>query len=508
MSLKDLSEARRLDAAFAADEGSAAFRASVAQFARFPRETQAQLLSQYSQRNMAGLVRCCLVAGTPADSIASGTGGSTPLLLASQHGASLAVQALLEAGADASRRDVDGDSSLYLAAREGHTRCVELLTAGGADVEAKGKDTFTPLLAACWKGHLETATLLLSKRASVAACDQFSSTALHVAAQYGFPAIVNLLVAAGAALEAKNDRGQTPLYIAAAKGRAGSLSALLSKGADVNAASGASGGTPLMAAILAKSALCVRVLLPTADVFRFNGQGWNALHSSVATANEECFLLLLPHFPDVDVRTQPGASQGSERMTALHIACQRGQTEMAKALLRRGASPVAEDGARRTPVHTAAEFGQLSCLIALLGRPGKFKLTRAQVDAREADGGTALHLSAYFGWAKCAGALIEAGAQLDLRTVDNHTPLEVARLGHPGNAELLALLEGRVPVHAPGTVCDYCSQPDESGARLKMCSSCRMARYCGPACVQAHWPAHKAECRRVKAEREAVTSVY
>jgi hypothetical protein len=36
-------------------------------------------------------------------------------------------------------------------------------------------------------------------------------------------------------------------------------------------------------------------------------------------------------------------------------------------------------------------------------------------------------------------------------------------------------------------------------SKLKDCSGCKTVRYCGKACQKAHWPAHKATCRRMQA---------
>jgi len=51
-------------------------------------------------------------------------------------------------------------------------------------------------------------------------------------------------------------------------------------------------------------------------------------------------------------------------------------------------------------------------------------------------------------------------------------------------------------------VCDGCGRP-ETEVRLRTCDGCLLARYCGNACAKAAWPAHKVECRRLQAAREA-----
>jgi hypothetical protein len=43
----------------------------------------------------------------------------------------------------------------------------------------------------------------------------------------------------------------------------------------------------------------------------------------------------------------------------------------------------------------------------------------------------------------------------------------------------------------------YCANPGCDGAGLKKCAGCLKTFFCGPACIRAHWPAHKAECKRI-----------
>jgi len=78
----------------------------------------------------------------------------------------------------------------------------------------------------------------------------------------------------------------------------------------------------------------------------------------------------------------------------------------------------------------------------------------------------------------------------------------VAQREHPSNTGLIDFLAGRGPAHAPGTVCDECGRP-EPEVRLSYCTGCLRARFCGVACAVAAWPAHRAECQRIQAAREA-----
>jgi hypothetical protein len=268
------------------------------------------------------------------------------------------------------------------------------------------------------------------------------------------------------------------------------------------------GMTPLMGAILGQHARCAELLVAHSDLRIANKAGLTALHLCVDTANEECFTLLLPRAANVDVRTSPdkqAATGEAENRTALHIASAKGQNKIAKALLKRGASRMARDSNLLTGLHYAAAAGQLSCLVELLGRPGDYKMTPAEVNVADAHGMTPLHCAARVGNIQCCGALMGGGARLDVHDNDGATPMVVAQAKHPGNDQLLALLAGRGPQQAPGTVCDHCGCPEVADRHLKNCDGCRAARYCSAVCHTAAWPAHKEQCSKRKAERERVT---
>jgi len=143
----------------------------------------------------------------------------------------------------------------------------------------------------------------------------------------------------------------------------------------------------------------------------------------------------------------------------------------------------------------------------LLGLPGDYKMTPAEVNAASKTGWTALHVAAFYGHIKCCGVLIAAGASLDTRDNDGYTPLMIAQQDHPSNAALLELLSGRGPEYPPGVGCDQCGGVSADGM-MQTCIGCNAARYCSAACAALHWRAgHEAECERLVAEREEQTRV-
>jgi len=266
------------------------------------------------------------------------------------------------------------------------------------------------------------------------------------------------------------------------------------------------GHTPLMTAIACTHAQCVRVLLPASDLSATNKQRRNAFHACICTGNLECFELLLPLISDVDVRTVAGVmADGSPvpffNRTPLDEACSFEQERMVRALLDRGALRTARDNLQRTPLHYASLAGHLGCVRQLLGKPGAYKLTPAEVNAADVNGFTPLHHAAYGGHAKICGMLCAGGARLDAVTRDGRTPLMHAQHHHPSNTALIDLLAGRGPAHPPGTVCDECGRP-EPEVLLSYCTGCLLSRFCGNACAVAAWPAHRAECQLIQAARE------
>ena len=332
------------------------------------------------------------------------------------------------------------------------------------------------------------------------------SVFLVVAACSGSSRALKALLDGGANHALTDENGVTALYIVARNGHLESLKILLAAGASPHVADSAR-CTPLMVACLCHHAACVEVLLPVSDLSQTSVDGNSVLHQSVAVADKECFDLLLPLVSDVDVRTVPAVGLGplDYGLTALHVASQKGQQPMVKALLKRGADRMARDSRRGCPLHHAAHRGHLSCVVLLLKKPSK--MTPAEVDAVQQRGFTALHCAAQEGHEKIAGVLLEAGAWLDAKSLAGDTPLMLAQEFQPDNGALLALLSGAGTSALPGTVCDHCGKtPAQANVNiLKACGNCHAARFCGADCAAAAWPGHKKACRARQAEVEAKT---
>jgi ankyrin repeat protein len=314
-------------------------------------------------------------------------------------------------------------------------------------------------------------------------------------------ALVRLLLADGLSPDSV-DTDQSLLYSAVIHGSIDVVHLLLEAGADANSCDRL-GITPLRHAVFQGQLVCARELIPHTDLLHINASGNNVLHSSIITKQPEIFKLLLPHFADnIDVRTikelPPCDPDDPYDHTPLMLACQGGYHAIVKALLAAGASRTAHNSESFSCLHYAAQEGHLACVTMLIGRPKNQKMSPAEIDARDWMRRTPLFMAALTGHRYCCAALLAAGADPAATIPDGRTALDVARQYHPGNQELIELLECRGGGPAP-LLCAGCGASDK---RLSACSACGSASYCNAACLAQAWNTgtHKAECQRIQTE--------
>jgi hypothetical protein len=145
----------------------------------------------------------------------------------------------------------------------------------------------------------------------------------------------------------------------------------------------------------------------------------------------------------------------------------------------------------------------LACVTLLIGRPDNQKMSSAEIDARDSKGRTPLFMAALCGHRYCCAALLAAGADPAAAVPDGRTALDIAKECHPGNQELIELLDCRDGGPAP-LLCAGCGASDK---RLRACSACGSASFCSAACLAEAWTTgtHKAECQRIQAANEEKT---
>lgn len=124
----------------------------------------------------------------------------------------------------------------------------------------------------------------------------------------------------------------------------------------------------------------------------------------------------------VDVATRLGGTA-----TSVHYAAQYNELETVQMLLDRGADLNAVNEKGRTALHIACTRGYLRMVIALLAAPSwiehlKIKRSPLNLDLRDVNGHTALHLAAKEGSHHICEKLIAAGADASVRDAQGNAP--------------------------------------------------------------------------------------
>jgi len=280
-----------------------------------------------------------------------------------------------------------------------------------------------PLMSAALTGREEAVALLLDAGVDVDSLDLATGlSALHVVGYQGLGNMVKYLGSRGANLNLIDRHGRTPLHCAIyGESRRGgrrqlnlsSARVLLSEGADVNAVSG-DGSTPL--------------------------------HIAVYTYQVEATRLLLQNGASMEARRRDGKTvlDFLYRKTVKGSWC-IDQGEIFSILLRHGAFRGEIGGS--TPLHNVVKFQNHRYVRFMLGldplhtnyvSDGDLtndqgpdfetefpELSSCNIDGRDNEGRTPLHIAAMGHRSDIIEALVQAGADVRLATPDGSTPLHI-----------------------------------------------------------------------------------
>jgi ankyrin repeat protein len=213
--------------------------------------------------------------------------------------------------------------------------------------------------------------------------------------------VLQLLLDSGANIDSRHRDGETELYFAAVN-ELPYTQLLLRLGADPNALTN-SGETPLFAAQLGGHADIVELLVANgADVDIQNAEGSSPLHGAVIAAQYPIALALVSSGANLELRTNDGT-------TPLMLAVSGREAEhgeLVRLLLQSGADPNA---------------------------------------TRSRDGARALHMAACWDKHETSRELVLAGAEINARTLEGETPLDIAiDEGHHQTACILRELGGEL----------------------------------------------------------------
>ena len=309
--------------------------------------------------------------------------GDTPLNVAADNGRAASARLLIDAGADINISDNKQRTALHMAADLGYDDILRtLIDAPDVNLNLRTETGHTPLHAAANNGRAASARLLIDAGANINISDKYQQTALHLAAYFGYDDIVDALIKRpDVNLNVRNKDGNTPLHIAADNGRAASARLLIDAGADINIS---------------------------------DHKQRTALHMAADLGDDDIVDALIKR-PDVNlnVRNENG-------YTPLHIAAGRGREQSARLLIDAGADINIPDHKQRTALHMAADWGYDDIVDALIKRPD------VNINSRDGDGLTSLHIAADNGRAASARLLIDAGADINISDHKQRTALHMA----------------------------------------------------------------------------------
>ncbi|HJZ55249.1 MAG TPA: ankyrin repeat domain-containing protein [Gemmataceae bacterium] len=414
---------------------------------------------------------------TGADPNTAQADGMTALHWAAYHDNPEAAKLLLAAGARAKAANRYGVTPITLACANGNEDLVRVLLAAGADPNAALRGGETALMTAARTGRVGPVKALLEAGAKVDAKDRKGQTALMWAAAEGHSGVVEVLVRAGADVRARLESGFTPLLFAAREGRTEVVRVLLKAGADANetikteknvGGYGARNGTSalILAVENAHFELALELVKAGADP-NDERSGFTPLHtlSWVRKPNRgddpdglppptgsgnltslQFARKLVALGADVNRRLEKGASGrgklGMTGATPFLLASKTADLPYMKLLVELGADPLLPNKDGCTPLMAAAGIG---CLAPdeeagtedeALAAVAYLLSLKADVNAVDANGETAMHGAAYKSLPRMVQFLADNGAKIEVWNRKNKygwTPLMIAEGFRPGN---------------------------------------------------------------------------
>lgn len=357
-----------------------------------------------------------LLRDTSIDVNARDEHGCTPLHLAVN--ADTAKYLLRDKRIDHGAEDYVGRSALHYAVLKRRLDVIKALLDNNIDKEWQDD---TGKTASFYAQTSPAAMFMLRHGTEVEArsTDHLNNTGLLHSAWLGDIEGVEYYLNQGAILDARNDNGETALTESARHGDVQIVEMLLKHGADTEIAA-KNEWTPLLQAIRDNREAVVRVLL------QYNAKKRARLASGNSTVAEACWR---KHFGIARLLIEAGShvdTRNLQKATPLFKAAFEGDVEFVRWALQRGADANAKNDASLTPLYGACENGHSAVATLLLEAGASHQMKVPQSNW------TPLAIAANRGRNKCVKALLQHGADPNVKAHFQHTPLaEACYHGHP-----------------------------------------------------------------------------
>ncbi|XP_077297190.1 uncharacterized protein LOC143918938 [Arctopsyche grandis] len=310
--------------------------------------------------------------------------GDTPLLSAASSGKFEAIKCLLENGADPKIVSKLGETLIHKAAYVCNLDGLKFIMELGFDLTVVDKLGNSPLHSAVHGTNKDIIEFLVEKGIHPNSTDKFGCTPLHDISYICWnitPDIVKLLLKLGANPNATSKSNCTPLHFASTGNNRVAATVLIEEGAEIN----------------------IR-----------NKLGRSALHYASSKCHCKIIELLLINDAEVNVFDSKGR-------TPLHHLSRNGKFKDVKLLLKHGADPRNLDKAGHSLLHLAALHFRYQAVDYVIK-----KVEGIDVNGRDIEGKTPLHLAAECGRVSIVGLLVRNGGDISATDKNGNTPLDLA----------------------------------------------------------------------------------
>jgi ankyrin repeat protein len=362
-------------------------------------------------------------------------------------------------------RRADGLAPLHFAAREGHEGLISFLIERKANVNIKNSSGATPLHEAARSGKVSVIKLIIKNGAEVNAQDASGNSVLHIAVPVeNHQAVIKLFQDSAVNPNLRDDHGDTPLHVLVSLNRGPQVvQALLNGDIDISARN-VTGQTPLYLAVHeSRLALIPLLLSKGSDIFAADNSGITPFDYAMKIRGPVLDALITP---------ETARQKDSAGNTILHLAVKnRGDALIIGKILGQNANINARNRDGDTALHIAARTnqkeageyilskkanifyansaGESPLYIALTHPSGvlQWMFTHETVRAHDEQGNTILHYAALWKMDKHIPFIIQQGVSTEEANATGETPLFWA-VKYDGASTVKTLLTAKANLHA------------------------------------------------------------